>query len=272
MRIRRLTSPLQSLLMSLLVAIAAVLPAQPASAAVAPGHQQVMVPAYFYPDWWNAGNYWYSMCDALQAQGKKGVLIANPYNGPSTSRNPDYAHVIDYCQARGQKVIGYVHTSYGARSSSAVRTDVNSWYSFYPSIDGIFFDEMSNKSTTKRYYAKLYKHVKGTSATRNYVVGNPGAAAATSWQLDAPVADAVVVFESDLASYANWTPPGWVLSKASSQIVQMVHTTPDTTSMQGACGASKDKNAGYIYITPDVMANPYDTLPPYWGEEVSACS
>jgi hypothetical protein len=29
-------------------------------------------------------------------------------------------------------------------------------------------------------------------------------------------------------------------------------------------------NASYVFLTNDRLPNPYDTLPPYWNQEVSA--
>ena len=33
-----------------------------------------------------------------------------------------------------------------------------------------------------------------------------------------------------------------------------------------------DRNVGYLYITNDILTNPWDTLPQYWNAEVSAVS
>ena len=33
---------------------------------------------------------------------------------------------------------------------------------------------------------------------------------------------------------------------------------------------AKSQNAGWVFITNDKLPNPYDTLPTYWTQEVSA--
>ena len=240
-------------------------------AAVSQPEQRALVPAYFYPDHWNAGNDWVVMCDGLEASTQRSVVVMNPNSGPDTRRNPDYQVVLSYCQAAGQEVIGYVHTSYGKRSSRSVKADIDAYYRYYPDIDGIFLDEMSNQTSTQSYYRSLYRHVKGKPGSSNLVVGNPGAAAATSWQLDTPVTDALIVFEGTSSAFSDWTPPAWVLSQPSSRIVHLVHASPDATDMVGTCTRSQQMNAGLVYVTDDVLENPWDSLPSYWQDELQAC-
>jgi hypothetical protein len=42
--------------------------------------------------------------------------------------------------------------------------------------------------------------------------------------------------------------------------------------MQTAVSLSKQRSAGWIYVTPDDLPNPWDTLPldPYWSAELAA--
>jgi len=126
-----------------------------------------------------------------QRGGGASTVVMNPNSGPGSAPIPDYQRVIDYCHARGQHVIAYVHTSYGGRTAAAVKADIDTSYAFCPGIDGIFLDEMSNAASTRSYYQYLYAAIKAKPGVRD-VVGNPGAAASTSWQLDTPVADEVV--------------------------------------------------------------------------------
>src|SRR4051812_34958225 len=108
------------------------LPAASSPAAHAAGveNQHQLVPAYFYPDWYNAGNRWYRMCDAMNTSAGSSVAIMNPASGPGSKVNPDYSKVIDYCHAKKQKVIGYVDTGYCAVSLTDVIAAINKYYSF----------------------------------------------------------------------------------------------------------------------------------------------
>jgi hypothetical protein len=42
--------------------------------------------------------------------------------------------------------------------------------------------------------------------------------------------------------------------------------------MKNAVSLSKQRNAGWVYVTPDTMPNPWDTLPeePYWSQMLQA--
>lgn len=242
------------------------------AAAPAPAAQRALVPAYFYPDWWNAGNAWYRMCDGMSAAGGTPIAVMNPASGPGTAANADYQKVIAYCHGRGRSVVGYVHTSYGARPLAAVEAEIDATYAFYPATDGIFLDEMSTDPSTRAYYAALYAYVKAKPGLHD-VVGNPGTAAATSWQLDAPVADQVIVFEGTAATFSRWTPPRWATTRPS-QVVHLVYATPGPIAIMAACARSKALGGGLSYVTDDTLPNPWDTLPApaSWSAEARACA
>jgi hypothetical protein len=37
------------------------------------------------------------------------------------------------------------------------------------------------------------------------------------------------------------------------------------------CELSALRNAGYLYVTDDVLPNPWDSLPPYWDRQAPVC-
>lgn len=239
-------------------------------------NQHSLVPAYFYPDWWNPGNKWYSMCDEMNATSDGSTAIMNPNSGPGTAVNSDYVNVIQYCEEAGQNVIGYVHTSYGQRDIGLVKDEIDAYYSWYTGddwgIDGIFLDEMSNDSATLSYYEELYEYIHDVGGVyADDVVGNPGIGATTDWQLDTPVVDELVIFEGTASTYLNWTPPSWVSNYPASDFSHLIYDAADSTVMAQVCNASKNVKAGWIYVTDDVLPNPWDTLPPYWNDLTPTC-
>lgn len=234
-------------------------------------NQHQLVPAYFYPDWWNTGNKWYTMCDNMNATSDGSTAIMNPNSGPGSSANSDYTQVISYCHDKGQNVIGYVHTSYGARSLQDVEAEISDYYSWY-NVDGIFLDEMSNDSSTQSYYATLYSYIHNLGgAYADDVVGNPGAAATTDWQLDTPVVDELVTFEGSASDYLNWTPPSWTSNYLDSDFAHLVYDAGNSSVMADVCSYSQTIKGGWLYITDDVLSNPWDTLPSYWTSETPTC-
>ncbi|MSU57387.1 MAG: PEP-CTERM sorting domain-containing protein [Pedosphaera sp.] len=218
-----------------------------------------LVPAYFYP-----GSLWTSMNYA--ATRAPLIAILNPNSGPDTTQNPDYVAAVNSLRAAGGKVIGYVYTSYGARATNAVRTDIDRYYSFY-AMDGIFLDEVTNDANTNHlnYYAALYQYIKSKS-TNALVVCNPGINTLESY-LAPPVADVVVTFEG-YTGYASYTPDAWVTNHLARHFCHLPYNVTDATTMTNYVNLAVSRNAGWIYITNDKGTNPWDTLPSYWTNEV----
>ena len=91
-------------------------------------------------------------------------------------------------------------------------------------------------------------------------------------------ADVIVTFEGSYQSYIDdpaapnpYTPLTWTPTDPM-KIWHIVYGAPDTASMEQAVALSKTRDAGYVYVTDDVLANPYDTLPPadYWAAELAS--
>jgi hypothetical protein len=222
-------------------------------------NQRLLIPAYFYP----GGSEWEQMCNALDSNGVAAVVVMDPADGPGNAVDPNYRSALDYCHSKQQTVIGYVYTEYRTRSLSAVKADIERFFRLYPEIDGIFIDQISNDTAraVKTYYRKLYDHVKATSPTA-LVVGNPGAAATTAWQVEEPiVADVLVVFEGTAADYRKWRPPDWVSSRPAETFGHLVYKSRSRATTTAICAASQGKHAGWIYVTRGVMENPWDVPP-----------
>jgi len=238
-----------------------------------------LVPSYFYPS--GSPNPWSVMCSSMSTAGSGSIAILNPASGPGRSADLNYSAALTTCHLDGQRVIGYVATKYTRKSIASVEQAIDTYYSFYPRLDGIFFDNMSispaaNASckgctmTVSSYYSALYAyvHAKGTNTT---VVGNPGTPAATPWQLSTPVADAVVTFEGSAASYKKYVPPAWIHTESADRIANIIYAAPASALLSNCSTAAAD-NAGLLYVTDaKLRPNPYAALPSYWTAETSSC-
>jgi hypothetical protein len=216
-------------------------------------NQRQLVPGYFYPAWGSSLNYWAQ----VNTMKKGSIAIMNPGSGPGTSANPDYARAISECHARHHKVIGYVSTSYGDRPLAAVKADVASYRSWYPALDGIFFDEMANDPATPAaggltalaYYKQLYADARNTENEKNGIVaGNPGNAASTAWQVDTPVTDVLVIFEGSAATYETWRQPPWVVKHPARRFGHLVYRS-DAANTAHVVSLARSRNAGWVYVT-----------------------
>ena len=221
---------------------------------------KVLVPAYFDP---SVSNYW-SRLDAM-ARKMPGRLyaIANPNSGPGTNYDPSYGAAIDSMQAAGGKIIGYVHTSYAQRALSSVEADIDSWYSFYPTLNGIFIDEQANTSGEESYYGQLYNYIKKKDSTA-LVVTNPGANTISSYLFDngSRIADVICVFENG-TGFGTWNPASWYSNYNRDNFYVIPYNT-SAADFPSVVDRADSLNMGWIYVTNDNLPNPYDTLPPYF--------
>jgi hypothetical protein len=237
-------------------------------------NQRQLVPGYFYPAWSSSLNYWAQ----VNVMKKGSIAIMNPDSGPGTSASPDYARAISECHSRHHKVIGYISTRYGQRSLAAVKTDVASYRTWYPALDGIFFDEMANDPaapaagglTALAYYKQLYAAVRNTGNDRKGIVaGNPGNAAATAWQVEAPVADVLVIFEGSAATYETWRQPPWVAKYPAHRFGHLVYGC-NAASTAHLVSLARSRNAGWIYVTDQSESNGvlWTRLPVPWPNPI----
>jgi hypothetical protein len=225
---------------------------------------EIVIPAYFYP---SAGGSWNNL---NAAAGKVPILaIMNPFNGPGNSFDPNYDAAVNALRAAGGRVIGYVHTSYNARPIQQVLDDINRYDAWY-NIDGIFVDEMANTGPAERlnYYRDIYNHVKSIDPSWQ-VMGNPGTTTIEPY-LTWPTADRLMVFENVGASYPGHTPSSWNFNHDRSKFVHLVHTEPSAANMLTDLNLAMWRNAGGIYVTDDVLPNPWNRLPSYWTSLVDA--
>jgi hypothetical protein len=249
--------------------------------------QKMAIPAYFYP-----GPLWSQLESAAPTVG---LAVMNPASGPGSGHgggsgryiNPDYARAVANAKAQGIKVIGYVHTSYGTRSKSEVMSEINNYYFWY-GVDGIFLDEADascQPRPNKNYYKDLYLYIKSKRGA-NLVVLNPGVRAA---EYCMSVTDILVNFEGAFKRpstdtnphnfYYNesWA-PGWEIHYQPNRFWHLVYDTSESDTdgdsigdMPHAIQLSKDRNAGWVYVTSDTLPNPWDTLPDpsYWSHELT---
>jgi len=227
--------------------------------AASAGAQSMAVPAYFYP-----GSYWTQMD---QSSSRLAIAVMNPNSGPGNSPDPNYVSAVHAAQAAGITVVGYVYTNYGSRSLSAVESDVTSYYTWY-GVNGIFFDQASTSCDYSSYYAALNSFVKAKGGTARTIL-NPGTQTS---QCYVPDADILLTFEGSDRTYVNsYSAPSWVAQYSASHFWHIVYATPSASAMTQAVSMSKQRRAGYVYVTPDTLPNPYDTLPTglYWNGELS---
>lgn len=239
-----------------LLMAAAVFPAQ---ALAVTSTQSIALPLYEYP---TVGTLW----PDVQTAGGSQVpfAIVNPASGPGVSVNSDYTTAIGNNTTAGIRSIGYVDTNYQSRSYTDVIADVDTWYTLYPDVTGIFLDRVSAVGATELCYSSyIYNYIKTRHPTA-LVSQNFGTYTSPSYE---PYGDIFVNAEMDHALYQTWILPtdGFQDNAANSnRFWHLIHTT-NGADLSSTLTQTRNNNAGWVYITDDILPNPYDATPSYWS-------
>jgi len=267
-------------------------PEPPAETPWVPPDQQVAVPAYIPPDF--HPDEWTRLIAADPA--KVSLVVANVASGPGDAISPAWRDVMTRARSSGKRVLGYVDTGYlgltgqadragstdAASWSRQVEQDVDAWYSLYPGlIDGIFFDRGATDCGANNGNAELYERANQRQKERHagsMTVLNPGTAVPQCFE---DAADILVTCESSYEGYMahaeepgvqNYHDPGWH-PRDPRKFWHIVHGVPAGQAEQ-VLARSRERGAGYVYVTDKELPNPYETLPgaPMWSTEVSTVS
>lgn len=222
--------------------------------------QRMAIPSYFGP-----GSLWTKLGAAAP---RVGMAIINPNSGPGDTVQAGYVAQVRATQARGVTVLGYVHTSYGKRPLSEIQSEIERFRRWY-GVNGIFYDEVSNDDANLPYYQQC-KAAARAGQPKAVIVINPGTPVTEGYM---GVADIVLTFESDYGAYLNRAAdPAWVAKYPARRFYHLVYAVPTAANMRTAARLSKQRNAGWVYLTPDNLPNPWNTLPKgaYWTGELAA--
>lgn len=221
---------------------------------------RVLVPAYFYPV---TNSPWTRLSTAAAAHPGRIAAIGDPFNGPGLAFDPTYAAAFADFRAHGGALLGYVYTSYGARPLVQVLADMDQWLAWYP-LDGFFVDEMANQpGQFETYYRAIFQHAR-TLVPHAEVVGNPGTSTSPSYlqSQNQLVSTAVCIYEGG-SGFATWQSDAWVKTYPRQKFYALPYGTP-AAGWQAAVDHAFAENCGWVYVTDDVLPNPWDTLPAYF--------
>jgi len=259
--------------MSLMVVVAVVVISNFASSGLCL-EQDIYVPSYVYPCTpGSAGCAW----DVFKTGAT--LVIANPNSGPETTCCPEFANLINNTVKSGNStvkiVLGYVLTGYGSRNSTLVQADINEYYSCY-NMDGIFLDEgptTCDNATLTKY--KSYDSLVKSKGGLGYTVLNWGTNGPECYLTSTSI-NSYVTFEDYFSNYTSiGVPLSYMTSYSATKFWVILHTAPtNATAVQAAVALSKSRNVGHVYITDDVLPNPYDTAPTMtvWQAEKTAAA
>jgi hypothetical protein len=202
-----------------------------------------------------------------------GIAILNPNSGPGTSPDPGYVTAYAALLAKGTRVLGYVHTSYGTRPIAEVKAEIDTYLLFYPKVSGIFFDEGGDEGSpaaddpTFLYYAELWNYVLTTMPyPQQFVALNPGATIAERFMT---ISSAIILFEDIADNYLTHENPEWLIDYDRRRIWHLMHSVASAAQMRNLFDRARELGVGTVYITSDVLPNPWDALSGYHTEQLA---
>jgi len=220
---------------------------------------KVLVPLYVYP-----GAAWDTV--AAGASSVFTVAIINPNSGPASSPDSSYVTYMQKLHDAGVDMVGYVHTSYGARAIADVQADINTYATQYPLLKGIFLDEGSPDASMLSYYTSLYDYITSMPGW-SYDIINPGVVPDAGYLTASTM---IVSFENYGTGVATATAPSFAQCSNKDQFAAIAHTVT-AGSMDSIIDSLMSADYfGYIYLTDGVGGCcTYNTLTSYYASMVS---
>jgi hypothetical protein len=171
-------------------------------------------------------------------------------------------------------VLGYVHTSYAARSATLVNADVLTWLHLYsPSVDGIFFDEMPYATGTDNANITLYKSFYDYAHGLGFapIVGNPGSDQQPAWY-STVTADIIIINETTTWPSVPVVAGAFVGGHGDydyrmNGILVYNNPTFSLTTFQ-----TMQPYVQWVYCTDLNLPNPWAGLPSYLASLFAACA
>ena len=224
----------------------------------------IAVPAYF-----KDGAEW----DRVLETSAVGWVVGHPDTPADGNYKPEkeLSDRLAAAKAKGKKTLVYVTAGYDKVSAAVVADRVDSALAAYPGVDGVFLDEiLYNECDKYKALATGSGSLKGIKARNpgKLVVLNPGAPMLACYKgladgyLNLERADANVKEWLDNVNLpSNYSEYNWMFgADIRPQMWQMVHSVP-ADRMAAAADDAVSRNASVLYLTPDLLPNPYDNLP-----------
>jgi hypothetical protein len=221
----------------------------------------VIVPLYIYPSP-NVLTAWDTLASEKRRHPTVDVrAIINPSNGPGTSVDSSYVAGVSKLRGAGIVVLGYVYTNYAARSTVELQKEMTAYSRWYPDVSGIFFDEMQNRAGYEAYYRDLQTYALSLGFTST--VGNPGTEVPPSF---VGTVGTILIYESKGLPNVG-TLKGWHAGYDRRNFGIIPY---GVSALDSAFVAAARPSIGYIYLTNDDMPNPWDSLPSYFADLLTA--
>jgi len=222
------------------------------------GGMKMLVPLYVYP-----GSSWNTVISG--AASVPTIAIINPDSGPGGAPDSSYTSYMQQMANAGITMIGYVHTSYGARSLSDVEADINTYATEWSHLSGIFLDEVATSSSELSYYQSLYNYITSLPGF-TYDIINPGALPDSGY---ASAASHIVVIEDTASNVAGFS-AGWLTCDNKEKYAAIINAASGSSTMESTVNSLVSKGYfGLVYVTDGSGGSAYNNLASYYSTEIS---
>lgn len=220
---------------------------------------KLLVPLYTYPD---AG--WDLV--AAGAAFTPTVAIVNPNSGPGNGPDDVYNTYMAKLHDAGVEMVGYVHTSYGARSLAAVKADIDKYASEFPHISGIFLDESASNDGQLPYYIEIYNYIMSFPGWK-YDIINPGTVT-TSGYLRASTQ--IVAFENEASKFPSSSNPSYASCATKDRFAMIAYGATQNTMAMALSAAKAKGYYGWVYVTDGAAGGTtYNVLTSYYSAQAN---
>lgn len=185
------------------------------------------------------------------------IAVINPADGIRTPEQEEYREAVAVLRDEGITPIGYLTSSYAARPVGEMVEAISRMRGTIPDLMGVFLDEMSNDAAHQGYYEALA--VAAREAGMTLVVGNPGTVARAGLLSGMDV----LVTRENVGPPEDCRRPGWQAGHHRRHFAMLGY---------GVTALDRDRvlecvaEIGWLYLTDDVLPNPWDTTPGYLPE------
>lgn len=221
--------------------------------------QSVIATTYTYPD--SKNSFWSTVVSL--GGSKIPYALINPNSGVGEKIEVNYMAQIKRNKKVGIKNIAYIPTTYQKRNIQEVKAEVDKYFSLYgkDNINGFFFDEIAvTKENEVKYMKEIFDYVKSKSQN-NIVIANPGnqitdeiSSYADIWVTSEVSANTYInKFDKPKSKFENNT-------SNNKHIWHIIHSAKPE-EYKKIIELSRERNAGWLMITDDLMPNPYDKMP-----------
>ncbi|QIY68380.1 spherulation-specific family 4 protein [Streptomyces sp. RLB1-33] len=215
----------------------------------------LLIPLYAHPA--EDPGAWHRL---ITAAARTYAVVINPANGPGPGPDPAFTAAAGALRVAGARLLGYVDTDYGARSTAEVAQDVvrhREWYG----ADGCFLDRVTSDPAELSACRRLVRSVRRLGATT--VVLNPGVHPAPGY---ARVADLTVTFEGHWTTYVSaFSRPAWTARHPPERFCHLVYGVPEAL-VPLAVRTARERGAAVCGPVTGEPPNPWAQLTPALSE------